>query len=398
MRRSRAGWVAATAGAVAAAVLAVPTGPAYGSGPAGDWKQADHDASANRANTTETTITPANVGRVGWRRGLVAAPPTNEDCPIGWSAPVLANGRAYAAGADRLVVSDLATGATVWQRPLGPLPVVYESSRVYAISGGRVFVGSLDCLSSSDPGGRVRAYDAVSGAQLWTASVDGLRGLAVSGDRVVAVGYTGGAAYTDFQVLSASTGAVVWRPDLGEGCEQAANPIVVYDRVYYRTCADARVRAARLTDGAVAWTSAIGVPVRGDAVGTTAKHLYAGNVAVNPATGATRFALSGATRVHAVDDTRVYATCGPVFCAFNRATGARLWTSTERSDSDYWEVEPALAGALLYTPRGAVLNAATGAPVAQLWLGEASGLSVGNGYVAVVVDDRVLDLYSLPGR
>jgi hypothetical protein len=140
------------------------------------------------------------------------------------------------------------------------------------------------------------------------------------------------------------------------------------------------------------------VPVRGDAVGTVAKHLYVGDVAVNPATGVTRFTLAGATRVHAVDATRVYATCGAVLCAFTRATGVRLWTSTEPNSTDYDVAEPALAGALLFTARGAVLDAATGAPVTRLWTGTASSLSVGNGYVAAIVDRRVLDLYSLPGR
>ena len=57
-----------------------------------------------------------------------------------------------------------------------------------------------------------------------------------------------------------------------------------------------------------------------------------------------------------------------------------------------------LAGALLYTAEGYVLNAATGAVVRQLWVGAARELSVGNGYVTAVLAPRVLDLYSLPGR
>ena len=46
-----------------------------------------------------------------------------------------------------------------------------------------------------------------------------------------------------------------------------------------------------------------------------------------------------------------------------------------------------------------MLNATTGALVTRLWLyQEARGLAVGNGYVAAVVEPRILDLYSLPGR
>jgi hypothetical protein len=394
--RGRARWLAA----LAAVTLAVPVGAttAYGSGPAGDWKQTDHDASANRANTTATQITAANATTLSWRRGLAAAPSDPDpECPEGWTAPVIANQRAYAVGTGRLVVTDLASGATVWQRQLDSGPYILFS-QVYAISNGRVFVGSLDCISQSDPLGRVRAYDAVTGALLWTTFVDGLLRLAVSGDRVVAVGYGPGAGNTVFHVLSASTGALVWSRDLDEGCGLAATAIVVYGQVYYQTCAAGfQLTAARLIDGAVAWRRAGGLPVRGDAVGTDAKHLYLETTDVNPATGATRFTLAGAGRVFAVDATRVYASCSSVVCAYSRATGARLWTSTESVASDPRAAEPALAGALLYTPTGAVLDAATGAEVTRLWDGEARELSVGNGYVAAVLTPRVLDFYGLPG-
>ena len=79
--------------AVAAAALALPLGVAHASGPNGDWRQADHDASANRANTTATQITPANVGQVGWRRGLAEPPPVEAECGLGFSVPVIAGNR-----------------------------------------------------------------------------------------------------------------------------------------------------------------------------------------------------------------------------------------------------------------------------------------------------------------
>lgn len=394
--RGRARWLAA----LAAAALAVPVGAttAYGSGPAGDWRQADHDASANRANTTATQITAANAATLSWRRGLASAPAGPDDqCGEGWSTPVIANKRVYAVQTGRVTARDLATGATVWQRALRS-GVVTDLAGVFAISNGRVLVGTLDCISQSDPSGSVRAFDATTGAPLWTASVDGFLGLAVSGDRVVAYGYGPGAGNTVFRVLSASTGALVWSRDLDEDCGLAATAIVVYDRVYYQTCAAGfQLTAARLVDGAVAWRRAGGLPVRGDAVGTDAKHLYLATTDVNPATGATRFTLAGAGRVFAVDATRVYASCSSVLCAYSRATGARLWMSTEPVASDPRAAEPALAGTLLYSPTGAVLDAATGAEVTRLWAGDARELSVGNGYVTAVLTPRVLDVYGLPG-
>jgi outer membrane protein assembly factor BamB len=397
MIRIRARWIAAAA----TAALVLPFGVASGAGPNGDWPQTDHDASANRANTTEATITPANAGQLTWVRGLAAAPegPYEALCGVGWTAPVIAGGRVYAAQSGRVVVHDLATGALVWQRRLAGANLE-DLRQVHAVAGGRVFLREVFC-SDSDPSGPVRAFDAATGAPLWATEMDGgLNGLAVSGDRVVAVGYGGGAGNTVLRVLSASTGAVVWGRDI-EDCGIAAAPIVVYDQVYYQTCETgvARLAAARLADGVVAWTRSGGVPVRGDAVGSGAHHLYVGSTVVNPVNGATRFTLSGATRVHAVDATRVYATCGTVLCAFTRATGARLWTSSEPNTVEYGVAEPALAGALLYTPGGAVLDAATGAVVTRLWIDRnARGLSVGNGYAAAVVEQRILDLYSLPGR
>jgi hypothetical protein len=200
----------AAVSAVALAALLTTAGGAYGAGAAGDWPQTDHDASANRANTTESVITPANAPRLTWVRGLAAAPegPNEAYCGVGWTAPVIAGGRVYAAQSGRIVVHDLATGALVWQRDLagGTLESLLQ---VHAVTGGRVFVRDVFC-SDSDPSGPVRAFDAATGAPLWSTTMDGLGGLAVSGDRVIAVGYGPGAGNTVLRVLSASTGAVVW--------------------------------------------------------------------------------------------------------------------------------------------------------------------------------------------
>lgn len=388
-RRGRRRRAAALAAALA--VVLVPAGGAYGAGTGGDWPQADHDASANRANTTATQLTAANIGRVRWLRGLGGPPPVEAECGVGFTAPVVVGKRAYAVSTGRLLAYDLTTGALVWQRVLETGHLIYVRS-VAAVVGGRVFVASLDCISNSDPSGGVRAFSATTGAPLWSRSVTGLSGVSVSGGRVVAVGSTVGSGST-VEVLDAATGGVVWqRP--GDDCFVGA--VVALNRVHYGRCDQVTgavsLVAASVATGAVAWRKPGFWPVqRADGVGSAARHLYSGNVDLNPATGATRFALTGATRVDAVDGTRVYAVCDTVVCAFNRATGARVWTATTPGG-----LRPAaLAGALLYTSTGAVLAAATGAPVAQLWTGDGR-VTVGNGYVVAAVDDRVLDVYGLP--
>lgn len=314
--------------------------------------------------------------------------------------PPGAGNRAYAVSTGRLLAYDLTTGAQLWQRTVESGHLI-EIIRTYAISGGRVFTGSVDCISGSDPAGSVRAFDAATGAPLWTRHFTGLWALSVTGSRVVATGATEGSGST-VEVLDAATGAVVWSR-LGDICNIPTSAVVAYDRVYFDDCDQSTgarsLIAAAVGTGAVAWRKSGNWPVqRADAVGTAAKHLYSGSTALNPANGATRFTLSGATRIDAVDATRVYANCGTVVCAFTRATGARLWTSTvPASGRGFWPARLALAGALLYTPVGTVLDAATGAVVKQLWDGEATELSVGNGYVVAAVDSRVLDVYGQPG-
>jgi hypothetical protein len=402
--RVRTGWVAAVAAAVLALPVgaALPGGAAAASGPNGDWTQADHDASGNRANTTATAITAANVGQLDWVRGF-AAPTYKPDafgCGEGWTTPVLLAKKAYVVKTGRLVALDLVTGAQLWQRAID---TVGESrSRVFAVDGGRVFVGQIDCVSQSDPTGSVRVYNASTGAPVWNQPVNALDGVAVSGTRVVATGRSVGSG-TSVRVFNSATGAVVWERFEDSAC--AATAVVVAAKVYYGECdpdtgAVLDLAAARLTDGVVAWRKPGSWSVdRGDAVGSTAKHVYAGNVDLNPATGATRFTLAGASSVQAVDATRVYAACGSVLCGYDRATGAKRWTSTAAAGGGFGEARAALAGALLYAADGSVLDPATGAAVSQVWSGLAAELSVGNGYVvtAGTGSRRLLDVYGLPG-
>jgi outer membrane protein assembly factor BamB len=389
----------------AAAALAVPLGVASASGPNGDWPQADHDASANRANTTATQLTAANIGQVGWRRGVVAAPAGENDfgCAVGWTAPVVSGGRLYAVGDGTVYGTDLRTGARLWERPVSPITTDY--TWVAAVSGGHVIVGVLDCESQSDPPGTVLALDAATGARQWSASVGALTKLSVSGARVVATGSVVGNG-TEFKVLDLTTGSVVWQRTGDSECVGSA--VVALDRVYYQECnstgTPADLAAARLADGVVAWRkTGTWVVTRADAPGSTAKHLYStrsGGVAdLNPATGATRFVLAGASWVDAIDATRVYAACSGVLCAFNRATGARLWTSTVAlTTAGFGQPAAAVGGALLYAPGGQVVDPATGGVLRRLWDTGFREVSVGNGYVVSVARrDRIAEVYGLPG-
>ena len=399
---------------VAAAGLVASAGPALASGVGGDWTQADHDASGNRANTTAIQVTAANAATVTDLRAFGAPTyPVDQfgQCAEGWTGEVVVGKRAYAIKTGRLAALDLTTGNQLWQRDVDPDGL--SRSSVQAVVGGRVFVAQLDCLSASDPNGTVRAFDAATGAPLWTfeseggvGGTGGINGIAVDGNRVLATGTSEGNGLT-VNVLNAATGAVVWSRH-GGACQVA--PRIVNGLVYYQECGsgDTELVAARLLDGALIWRKTGDFAVtRGDRPGSDSTHVFTNSVAIDSDTGATRYALAGATRVDAVGTNRVFGACGTVVCAFDKATGARAWTSTIPASVDTidfpsgadFNVRAAVAATLLYLPTGQVLNTGTGKVVTRLWTGQALSMSVGDGYVLAVLKSspRVLDVFGLPG-
>ena len=396
---------------VAAAGLIAGAGPALASGVGGDWTQADHDASGNRANTTATQITAANARTVSWLRGFTAPAfaPDSPGCGEGWTAPVVVGKKAYAVASGRLTALDLVTGAQLWQRTIDPTDL--SVSTVYAVTGGRVFVGQLSCQSMSDPQGSVNAYDAATGATLWSQPVDGLVGVAVSGNRVLGAGSSAGSGDT-LRVLQAASGAVVWQRLNTPTC--GVDWRIDRDQVYYQDCDaagdPAAVVALRLADGVEAWRKATSLGAdRGDRPGSDASALVIANagtrttVVVDPSTGVTRFTATGMDGVDVVGTNRLFGDCGGsagiagTICAVDRATGARAWTSTIQAG---FPVAPAASAAkLLFLPSGQVLDSANGAVVTRLWSGQHAAVTVGNGYVLTVPQEfsRILDVYGLPG-
>lgn len=163
---------------------------------------------------------------------------------------MLAAKKAYAVASGRLTALDVTTGAQLWQRAIDTTGL--SASTVYAVDAGRVFVGRIDCLSQSDPLGSVLAFDATTGAPLWSQPVDGLVGLAVSGNRVLGAGSSAGSGDT-LRVLDAATGAVVWQRLNTPTCGVAAR--IVRAQVYYQDCNatgdPVALVAARLADGVV---------------------------------------------------------------------------------------------------------------------------------------------------
>lgn len=373
------------------------------------WAQSDADAAHSRANAAETTLSASNVASLQYLRSVLSRPSGPDDiCEGGQiaSAPVIAGGRLYEVVSDHLKAFTLSTGAQVWDAPLDT-----SSTSIYvsvAKSGNTIVVGAHDCISQSDPNGYMWAINATTGAQLWQSAGAPIGGtlddLVISGAYVVAE--SGGAASSDpyVAVHALSTGATVWSRTTCPATTERAKAIVVDGKVIYPKCnlddsSNPSLVAATLATGVVSWQkSGAWIPEAGDSDATTAHHLYArsatGVADLNPASGATRYSIAGAA-VHAlaVDAQNVYVSCAAGICARTRATGAALWSTSTGSNPPIL----AVADGVVYTSDGDALLASNGAVLTTILGAQASALSVGDGYLAVQTDPRIVDVYGLAG-
>src|SRR5262249_7398369 len=137
--------------------------------------------------------------------------------------------------------------------------------------------------------------------------------------------------------------------------------------------------------------------------GAHGKHLYATDptgtvVDLNPRTGQAGYSLRQAVTVLAVDNSRVYATCGSQhqnLCGYNIGTGALAWQDTQLLGTPKLAAE---ADGVLYLNYGAALNTATGKRTTRIWPinPPRTALAVGDGRIATVTG-RKINLYGLPG-
>lgn len=164
---------------------------------------------------------PALAARTDWPQAL--KPAWKVDVGAGHSGPVVAGGRVFQLARqgeqETLHALDLATGARVWQQsypaPYRVNPAAYSHGpgpkSTPAVAGGRVFTFGISGILS--------AFDAATGRVLWRKDFAGqypatspIYGTAqsplVDGSRVIVhVGGSGGGALTAFD---AATGAAVW--------------------------------------------------------------------------------------------------------------------------------------------------------------------------------------------
>jgi outer membrane protein assembly factor BamB len=398
-------FVAAGGAATAPANIPVSAGTVSSS-----WNQTDSNAALSRANLHEHILTRATVGKVRHLRGITApAYPPDAACGSfespGFVAPVLAGGRLYAVANGRVTKYNPATGKVIWQRtPVSDFSWAFSS---VALANGLLIVGAEYCESVSSPAGQIQAFNASTGALVWSQPTGNgdrwpLDHLVVSGGYVVAAGSSAeDPAFV--QVRRVTTGALVWQQF--SDCVNGRDVMVVAQRVISNSCdqSDAPTLTARsLGTGALAWSrpGAWGLQ-RGDTDASTGRHVYATDpsgtvVSLDPLTGKTQYQLAGATGVLAVATARVFADCGAQgVCAYSITSGSQEWNTQPGSPTTL----AASAGGVLYLDQGLALNTGTGKTMATLWAADspAGALAVGNGRIAAATgpNGQVLDLYGL---
>ena len=357
----------------------------------------------SRSNPGETALNLGTVSKIRYLRSVTLKPGGGTCGPQPYTAPTLVGGDLYVSANGQLAKYQASDGQLLWETS------AYGNYQFFsvAVSGGLVIAGSEFCGSQSQPWGRIQAFSAATGKPVWTALAEGrtanMTHMVVQGGLIVGSGYS--AANGEALVVhQASTGKLVWHqgsPCLG-GPAVVTGGLVIF-AACTRTTQAGFIQADNLATGARIWRRPGNwVVQRGDLPTAAGTNLFAsiGTTVydLDPATGATKYTLTGATSVLAVSASEVFAACSSgEICGYNLSGGSQLWTVSDQS------AFAAEAGGVLYLADGQALNASTGAQLRYIWHdfspppNAIAPLAVGEGRIAVVNDPRVLDIYGLPG-
>ena len=266
-----------------------------------------------------------------------------------------------------------------WSRPLSGAPL---GGSPVLTQDGTVVV----------PGGdsQLHAFNASSGAPLWTASSGSTLSAAISNH----LAYVG-----DVTALKTTSGAIGWQTDVGQEVEAAP---VVGDGLVFASLNDPELVALNAATGKFVWGSPAAMSYVRESSPAFLNHVvYAGDDAgklwaVKAATGAVLWHVTASSgsdvSTPVASGTRVYVSSGRKISAYKTSSGARAWASD--LGSDYNTGEPAIARGVVYigSSDGTVfaLDAASGN---QLWaksIGTQNTMvSVANGVVFAAADQLV---------
>ena len=326
--------------ALLAAVLVVlgPAAPVLAAPPASPWYQAGWNQSRTGSNPAAQQLTNAAV------RSLhqVWSVRTSEPCcgPPGTSAAVSARGITYVVGFDGSVRAvDAGTGAARWS---GGASCLFGDKSPALHLG--VLVVASDACTPDDYNSHLTAYNAATGALLWTRKgVAQTTAPLTTGGVVYTQTYVGGFTRTVVQAVDVHTGRLIWQRNEPFGALAADSDSLLLSTSSTLTALD-------LGTGAVRWSRSVAgghVLVSG------------GHVVVGGGGSVTAFSTSGTqqwtTPVYGSSPVQLAATASEVVAAATEGyvqalrltDGGYSWSTSFSTDIT---AQPTIAGGVVYVP------------------------------------------------
>lgn len=352
------------------------------------WRADGYGPQNSGFNPVETAINASTVDKLKYRWSIVS-PVFRGSCSR-QNPPVVANNRLFLSDQTGIAAYNAKTGAQLWTYrfpdPFDQIPPVLT------VAGNRLLATFTNCISQSDPDGRLVAFNVADGTQLWSKFRDAPMYVKVV-DKDVAV-VAGEDVFepvvTGYRV---SDGTELWS-HIG----QLHEPVSANGRVLVEEEDFTGSDLLDIRTGAVLWTSPTRWAVQ--AAGQAGRPLYAtgpaGELArINVETGAVAWSVPGAGGKLAVDGPRLYVAQGTSLVARDSATGAVVWTKAYGAELG----KPVVAGGVVYATVDRrfmePLNAATGAELDDFtYAGVLGHPVIVNGWL-YVTNGRVLDAFHL---
>ena len=356
------------------------------------WRADGYGPTNTGYNPVETAINADTVGTLS-QSWTVVSPVVRDSCSR-QSPPVVANNRLFLTDQSGFAAYNATTGARLW-RYVFPRPLDNGTPRLTVV-GDRVIASVTYCRSVSDPSTVAYAFNASTGALLWSVSPP-LHADAMVVDKDILILSGANPLYGE-AVVSAyriTDGAPLWSKPQLLPRSVSANGRLLLNR-YTEPGSD----LVDIRTGAVLWSSPTTWTVL--AAGPSGGPLFAAGpagelVRINVETGAVVWTQPGAAAQLSTDGTRLYVAQGNQLVARDAATGAQVWTRPYASQLG----KPVIAGGVVYATisgeRIDPLAVATGETVdgSAPYEGAVGHPVVVNGRLYVTTG-RVLDAFVLP--
>jgi len=310
------------------------------------------------------------------------------------SYPLIAGGKVFVivrnptAYGDRIVALDEATGATTWERSIGGTywwaGAAYDAGKVFTVNGDGV----------------MSAFDATSGASLWSKQLPGQYSFSSDPTAINGVVYTGGAGSGGtLYAVREDTGAVQWTSSVANGDD--SSPAVAGNSVFV-SYACPNVYAFNKDSGALQWTNHPGCSGGGGATPVFANgRLYvrdnSSGYVFDAASGQTLDSFTSSVAPAVASDLG-YRLNGGALEAFDAATGVTRWTYNGAMLS----TPPVVVGDTVYAGGGSkiygldrhsgavVWSDDVGAALSPADPGPTPGLGAGDGLLVVPASGKVV--------